>query len=153
IPAKPLHAPLISQIGRVSFSEAFAQHFQVKEDLMNYLDHTYNSARISASIGKPNNAFFIAYNNASPVGFIKLKKRSHHNFFPEEGQSEIQKIYLLSSFHGSGASDRLMRAALEMAESINSKLVWLDVIIENERAIRFYQKYGFIRAGHHEFRI
>ena len=153
IPAKELHAPLISRIGRESFFDAFSRHFHSKEDLVNYLDYTYCPGRIAASIGKPNNSFFMAFQNGQAIGFIKLKKRSSNKLFAEDAQAELQKIYILTAFHGTGASGKLMKAGLQVAESINSKLIWLDVITENEKAIRFYQKNGFIRAGNHEFRI
>jgi GNAT superfamily N-acetyltransferase len=153
IPAEELHANLISRIGRESFYDAFSRYFQVSEDLINYLDYTYSPARISASICKSNNAFLIAYQNGHAIGFIKLKKRSSNQLFAEQAQSELQKIYVLTPFHGTGASGKLMKAGMQLAESLDSKLLWLDVIVENERAISFYQKSGFSWAGNHEFRI
>jgi ribosomal protein S18 acetylase RimI-like enzyme len=153
IPARELHASQISRIGRISFSDAFGGYFKIKDDLINYLDYTYNPARVAISLPKANNSFFLAYLNGQAIGFIKLKKRSLNKLYDQEAQAELQKIYVLTPFHGTGASDELMKVGLQLAKSINSSLIWLDVIIENERAIRFYQKYGFVICGHHEFRI
>lgn len=153
IPAKPLHAPLLSQIGGSSFADAFGMHFISKPDLLNYLDATYSSSRIAASLCKPNNVFFLAYLNGLAIGFIKLKKRSLNKLIDEEKQTELQKIYVLTPYHGMKIANELMNSGLRMAESLGSKLVWLDVIIENKKAIRFYHKFGFKRIGHHEFQI
>jgi ribosomal protein S18 acetylase RimI-like enzyme len=153
LPGRILHARLISQIGRKSFADTFAKYFVVQADLDNYLDYTFDPSRIAASIAKPNNSYFLAYLNGHAIGFIKLKKRSGNKLWYEESQTELQKIYLLAAYHRTGAADELMKACFTTAESVKSSLIWLDVIIENERAIRFYQKYGFSRAGHHEFRI
>jgi ribosomal protein S18 acetylase RimI-like enzyme len=153
IPAGELHASLISQIGRTTFSDAFCTYFLQKEDLLNYLDHTYNPSRLAESIRKPGNSFFLAYLNGQAIGFIKLKKRSSNKLWDEKAQTELQKFYVLPPFHGSEASDELMKTGLLLAKSINSDLIWLNVIIENDRAIRFYQKYGFVIGGRHEFRI
>ncbi|MFI5155766.1 MAG: GNAT family N-acetyltransferase [Chitinophagales bacterium] len=147
------YASLISSIGRQSFEEAFASHFNKKEDLQNYLDHTYDPLHIEASISKQNNVFFLALLNGEAIGFIKLKKQSLNIHAEHSRQMELQKIYVLRKFHGRGVADELMRKALLMAIEIGTTLIWLDVMIGNERAFRFYIKNGFSRIGHHEFRI
>lgn len=144
---------LITRIGRQSFEEAFQLHFDNQEDLLNYLEHTYNPAHVEDSITKPNNVFFLAFLNGEAAGFIKLKKIFPNKLIENSRPMELQKIYVLKKFHGLGVADSLMREALKMAKEISAALIWLDVMIGNERALRFYIKYGFSRIGHHEFRI
>ncbi len=147
------NASLISDIGRQSFEEAFHLHFDKQEDLLNYLDYTFNPVHLGDSLSKSNNVFFLAFLHGEAAGFIKLKKISPNKLVEDSRQMELQKIYVLKKFHGLGVSDSLMRKALDMAKEINAAIIWLDVMIGNERAFRFYIKYGFSRIGHHEFRI
>jgi ribosomal protein S18 acetylase RimI-like enzyme len=151
--ASPENAPVISAIGRQSFSDAFAPFFAHEHELQQYLDHTYDTEKIKASIAKPNNTFAIAWLVDTPVGFVKLKKQSMNRQLTGDRQSELQKIYVLKQYHGKGVADALMGRVLEIASGLQPDWLWLDVIIQNSRAIRFYEKYGFTKAGHHAFVI
>ena len=146
-------ASLISMIGRKSFGEAFTSHFNRQEDLLNYLDHTYNPSHIGDSLAKANNVFFLAFLDGEAAGFVKLKKQSLNKHDESRKQMELQKIYVLKKFHGRGIAASLMRKAFDLAIEIDTNLVWLDVMMGNERAFRFYTKNGFSPIGYHEFRI
>lgn len=146
-------ASLISKIGRKSFEEAFATHFNRQEDLLNYLDHTYNPSHIEDSLTKANNVFFLAFLDGEAAGFVKLKKQSFNKHAESKKQMELQKIYVLKKFHGRDIAASLMQKAFNLAIEIDTNTIWLDVMMGNERALRFYTKSGFSRIGHHEFRI
>lgn len=66
---------------------------------------------------------------------------------------EISKIYVLPDDHGSGASGALMAEALDRAEELDAKCVWLGVNQHNQRAQRFYTKHGFSINGTKTFRL
>jgi ribosomal protein S18 acetylase RimI-like enzyme len=152
-PARTEHAEHISVIGRQSFSDAFAHLFLNKEELRDYLDHTYDPARLKGSIAKPNNAVFMAFYEDRPAGFVKMKKNSRHRVISAERQSELQKIYVLKEFHGTGVAQALMSEVVDVSGRIATGCLWLDVHIANDKAIRFYEKNGFSKAGRHEFMI
>ncbi|HEY0068099.1 MAG TPA: GNAT family N-acetyltransferase [Flavisolibacter sp.] len=152
-PATAEHAEHISLIGRQSFSDAFAHLFLKDEELQDYLDHTYDPARLKESIAKPNNAVFMAFYDNQPAGFVKMKKDSRHRVIPAERQSELQKIYVLKEFHGTGVAQALMNEVADLSRRIATGCLWLDVHVANDKAIRFYEKNGFNKAGRHEFMI
>lgn len=66
---------------------------------------------------------------------------------------EIQRFYVDHAFHGRGIAQQMMAEALAHAVSLHSDVVWLGVWEHNPRAIRFYEKYGFFKAGAHRFRL
>lgn len=66
---------------------------------------------------------------------------------------EIQRFYVDHAFHGRGVAQQMMSEALAHAASLHSDVVWLGVWEHNPRAIRFYEKYGFFKAGAHRFRL
>lgn len=153
IPAGPGHAPAIATIGRRSFSHAFAHLFNHQHELQAYLDYTYNEEKISRSIQKEKNIFFVSLKDDRPVGFLKLKKNSLNQQINSFMQTELQKIYVLPEFHGSGPGAALMQAGIDWALRAASEIVWLDVHISNLRAIRFYENHGFSKHGKHFFNI
>jgi GNAT superfamily N-acetyltransferase len=153
IKADVAHAKDIAVTGRQSFFDAFSPFFNRKEDLKQYLDHTYAEERIEAGIRKANNVFFLALHNGKPVGFAKVKKHSLNPQITSVWQTELQKIYVLQQYHGIGAGQLLMDAVIELAKEVNPEWLWLDVLIQNGKARRFYDKNGFIRIGEHFFTI
>jgi ribosomal protein S18 acetylase RimI-like enzyme len=150
--ATPDHVAAISTIGRTSFTDAFEHLFESKEVLKQYLDHTYSHEKLISSITKPNNALFVAVVSGIAVGFAKMKKQSPNIQIAATKQCELQKIYVLKEFHGTGVAAALLKAVVAETEK-NAHHLWLDVHISNEKAKRFYLKNNFNRIGDHEFII
>ena len=151
--ANSSHAETISSIGKLSFRDAFGNLFNDKAALFEYLEYTYSIDKVVKSINKENNVFFIAFVENVPVGFAKVKKSSLNEQIESIAQMELQKIYVLSYYHGSGAGAALMQAVLELAHELQPDYVWLDTPISNTKAIRFYEKNGFIRSAKNYFTI
>lgn len=57
------------------------------------------------------------------------------------GHGEIFSIYVLAEYHGREIGYKLMTFALEKLSNYEKIAVW--VLSGNERAIRFYERYGF----------
>jgi ribosomal protein S18 acetylase RimI-like enzyme len=153
IKADQTHAATIALIGRQSFRDAFGNLFNRREELNDYLDYTYKTEKIIASLQKENNEFFLACVDSVPVGFAKVKKHSLNDQIESGAQMELQKIYVLSYYHGSGAGPALIQAVLDLAQELKPDFVWLDTHISNAKAIHFYGKYGFKKYGIHYFTI
>jgi len=153
IRADASHAAIISTIGKQSFRDAFAHIFNNKKELQEYLDYTYQPAKIEKSIKKENNIFFLAFVENVPVGFAKVKKHSLNEQIESVAQMELQKIYVLSYYHGSGAGPALLDAVVDLAKQIQPDVLWLDTHIANAKAIRFYEKNGFKKTGKYYFTI
>src|ERR1700730_10566786 len=151
--ATPDDAPAISHIGRNAFRDAFANLFNSKKELDDYLEYTYSVDKLAESIQKQNNVFLLSIADGKPAGFVKLKKHSLNEQLDTVFQAELQKIYVLKQFHGTGVGSSLMKAALRLVEAIEPDCLWLDTHVSNLRAIRFYEKYGFKKAGLHYFTI
>ena len=66
---------------------------------------------------------------------------------------ELSKMYVLADRHGTGAAAALMNAALESAPELGASCVWLGANRNNERAQRFYRKFGFTAVGDRSFRL
>jgi len=124
-----------------------------KRELQEYLDFTLQTPKIAKSIGKESNVYFIAFVENVPVGFAKLKKSSLEPQIESIAQMELQKIYLLSYYHGSGAGAALMNAVVNYAYEIQPDYLWLHVHESNTKALRFYEKNGFEISGEHSFFI
>ena len=66
---------------------------------------------------------------------------------------EIRRLYVLADFHGRGAAQVLMGAALARLRRHGCDVAWLGVWEHNPRAIAFYKKLEFFEAGEQAFRF
>jgi ribosomal protein S18 acetylase RimI-like enzyme len=117
--------------------------FNRYEDLIDYVDHTYDVQKIANSITKSNNVFFFSFYNNQAVGFAKVKKQSLNKQISDSKQMELQKIYVLKAYHGAGIAQALLHSIVQLSKEIQPDCIWLDVVLRNERAIHFYEKNGF----------
>ncbi len=62
-----------------------------------------------------------------------------------EGVCELQKMYCLPAFRGTGVAQRLMEEALDFAAK-HYKQCYLETLSNMVAAQRFYEKYGFRRV-------
>ena len=80
----------------------------------------------------------IAKDKEKVVGFA-VYGQSRDEDLPDAG--EVVAIYVLSEYYGRKIGYRLMNEAVSKLSEYNTIFVW--VLEKNERAIRFYHKYGF----------
>jgi putative acetyltransferase len=81
----------------------------------------------------PNNAITIAEVGSRPEGFVVIDPRS----------GWLDQLAVEPVLWGHGVADKLM----EEAKRVAPEGVRLDVNQTNVRAIRFYERVGFVRAG------
>ncbi len=146
-------AQCIALLGRTTVTETFGHLFSDKNDLMAYYERTFSVAKISSSMQKPNNVFFMAFADELPVGYGKLKLDSQSSFLAGKNVCQLQKIYVLKDFLSMKIGLQLQTKMIETAVKAQYDEIWLSVLHTNERAKRFYQKNGFRQIGEHDFSI
>ena len=74
---KPEDAVIVALLGRITFVETFGYLFRgCSQELRAYLDSTFSVGKIGTSLGKPENAYWLALRDRLPVGYAKLKHPS-----------------------------------------------------------------------------
>jgi len=66
---------------------------------------------------------------------------------------EIHRIYVLQAFHGKKIGQLLLDEVLKIAKEMAVNSIWLGVWEENNRAIQFYTKNGFVEFDKHIFTL
>ncbi len=84
---------------------------------------------------------YVAIDSGNVIGFMCCF--GHGEEEPDAG--EINAIYVLSEYYGTGVAQKLMDTALEELKKYSRKELW--VLKDNTRAIAFYKKYGFHEDG------
>lgn len=143
---------VIQDLGRTTFFETFAAS-NSEADMRTYLEANFSEEKIRTELNNAESLFFIAWDGEESVGYLKINVG--HAQTEEQGDEalEIERIYVKSSHHGKKVGQLLYEKALEVAKSLNKVYIWLGVWEENPRAIRFYEKNGFVAFDKHIFKM
>jgi GNAT superfamily N-acetyltransferase len=92
------------------------------ESFRERLEHMREDTRVIGPLG-------------APIGFCAIKS------------DELYQMYVSNAAQGTGAAATLMADAEARLRANGVKTTWLSCAIGNERAMRFYEKLGWWRAG------
>lgn len=146
-------AASLGAMARQAFAETFA-HLYDAVPFEQFLEDAYGaSGSMEHGLADPSIRWQVAAVGERPIGYAKLSKLTAPAPDPLPGAMELQQIYVLSPWHGSGVADRLMHWALDAARSEGAPEIYLTVFDHNARAKRFYGRYGFSEVGHCTFKL
>ena len=142
----------LQQIGRQTFSETFAAENSA-QNLQAYLAESFSKQKLAAELQNPDSAFYFAELNNVIIGYLKVNTGAAQTELRAENALEIERIYVLRDYHGQQVGQVLYEQALQLARQARACYVWLGVWEENLRAIRFYEKNGFVAFDKHLFKL
>jgi len=142
----------LQEISRLTFLETFSA-VNTEENMKKYLDEGFSTEKLTAELNDPNTEFYFATLDNKVIGYIKLNFGPSQTELQDDKAVEIERIYVPKEFHGKKIGQLLYQKARQIAEHKNVEYVWLGVWEENQRAIRFYQKNGFVEFDKHIFKL
>ena len=148
--ARPEDAEKIAVLSRQTFYDTFAQ-YNTKEDMEKFLQESFSMASLVKEVSEPEHIFLVAHINDELVGYAKLSYSKNPPELEDTAAIEIGRLYAAQQTIGKGVGKALMQGCLRLAAAKNKQTVWLGVWEHNQRAISFYQKFGFEKFGEHDF--
>jgi ribosomal protein S18 acetylase RimI-like enzyme len=148
--ATPADAAALDRIFDTTFVETFGHLYQ-PADLEAFLSG-YGISDWEAHLGDPAYAFCVAEVGSECVGYVKLGPMK----FPAEPGGPallVDQLYVRPEYHGAGIAQALMDWAMDEARNRGAQALYLTVFIENDRARRFYDRYGFEAVGRYDFMV
>lgn len=143
---------ILQTISRATFSETFGQD-NTEEDLAEYLEKAYNQNQLIDEIQKTNSRFYFIYADQKIAGYLKLNIKDAQTEEIVDNALEVERIYVLKQYQGLKLGKQLIKFAMQRAEALNKAGIWLGVWEENEKALHFYQHYGFQKISEHVFQL
>jgi len=143
-------ASLLAELGRKTFFDTFVED-NTPEDMEIHLSEHYTPEIQSSELRDSNSIFLIAEIDHIAVGYAKLKGQSTDNGVSGTNPMELERIYVLQEYLGKGVGPELIKKSIAEAKERGFDCLWMGVWEKNERAIRFYTKWGFEQVGVHDF--
>jgi len=142
--------PKLQNISITTFTETF-QEQNSPEHLQAYLEKAYNLKQLGREVANPSSQFFFVSVNEEVAGYLKVNTDDAQTEPMGSDSLEVERIYIKKTFQKHGLGKLLMDKAVEIAMEQQKKNIWLGVWEDNENALAFYQKKGFVQTGSHSF--
>lgn len=148
-PALPADAARVRDLFCRSFRATFG-HLYPPVELDAWLE-TMSEARFRVETGCASHACFLGEgDDGQLLGYVTLGPQDL-GIAPTARWWVLRQLYLEEDAKGTGLAAALMEAALAEARARGVEELYLTVWIENHRARRFYERYGFEEVGAYAF--
>lgn len=149
----PADGPALDAMARKIWLETF-ERFTAPQNVTHYLAEAYGpGGKLIRDLTNPEVTFRIACDRDAIVGYAKLTPP----FLPDRamtaGAAQLSQLYVASTHHGAGIAQALMDWATDTARARQATALLLTVFENNPRAIRFYEKRGFVHIGDYDFPV
>ncbi|HEX7821194.1 MAG TPA: GNAT family N-acetyltransferase [Sphingobium sp.] len=148
----------LAALKQATFRQTFVEGFAIPyppADMARFEEASYGPATVVAEIADADHATWVAGDGEGAlVAYVHAGpcKLPHPDVQP--GELELYQFYMLRDWQGGGLGRALMERALGWMEGRNpAGRRWLGVWSGNERAQRFYARFGFVRVGDYDFAV
>ena len=143
----------LALVAQAVFLETFAGDVD-GQDIIAHVRAKCGEDYFRAALCAPKGALWLAElaPGAAPIGYAQITAPD----LPVETEPtdlELKRIYLLPRFHGGGAGRELMDAALAFAREAGAPRLLIGVKADNNRALSFYRRVGFVDIGERVFQV
>lgn len=140
----------LQKIGRQTFLETFSSN-NSKENMKMYLEDAFSTEQLKAELSNENSEFYFAALEEDVIGYLKINTGDSQTEIKDKNSLEIERIYVLKKYHGKRVGQLLFEKAIEISREKAVDFIWLGVWEKNPRALRFYEKNGFVKFDKHIF--
>ena len=140
----------LAELGARTFTHTFGHLYQ-PADLELFLQN-HSPENWDKELGDAAFEVRVAERDGELVGYVKLGP-PHLPFEPRGEAAELRQLYVVEEMKGQGVADELIRWVIDRARDKRADYLYLSVFIDNHRARRFYEKYGFEPEGTYAFMV
>jgi GNAT superfamily N-acetyltransferase len=146
----PEDAAILDTIFDTVFCDTFA-HLYRPEDLQVFLA-SFGIADWEKQLRDPAFDVRLAEVNGVAAGYAKIGPLKL-GLQPDGPAMLLDQLYVLKDHHGSGIARVLMDWVIDESRRRSARALYLTVFIDNHRARRFYDSYGFEDVGRYDFMV
>ena len=142
----------LAKLSEKTFKDAFEKDNN-PDDFEEYINKAFSVDKLRKEIHNPNSTFYFIYLGGTNVGYFKINVDDAQSDINDKNAMELERIYILNEFQGNKLGGWAVERVMELAKNGKKRYVWLGVWERNERAITFYERFGFKKFGKHSFYI
>jgi len=143
---------LLSALATITMIESHG-HSGPAADIDAYIAKTYNDDVLKKELRDPKNIYHIIFHSNKAAGYSRINLDSPYAGSETKNLAKLDRLYLLKEMYDLHLGSALFGFILDFMKENNQKGVWLYTWKENQRAIDFYKRKGFVIIGSYDFRI
>ena len=143
---------ILSEIAEVTFIESHGRSASA-EDIQKYISEKYHEDIFKDELSDPKNIYHIIYYGNNPAGYSKIIFDAPYAESEIKNITKLERIYLLREYYDLQLGSALFQFNIDLSKSNDQMGMWLYVWKENQRALNFYKKHGFVVIGSYDFKI
>ena len=140
------------KISKKTFAAAFEKDNN-PDDFQSYIQEAFHPNKLAAELANDNCLFHFVYDGEQLVGYFKLNIDSAQTDVHDPNALEIERIYVQENHQGKKIGSWMLQQIIVLAKSLGKKFIWLGVWEHNPKAIKFYQRHGFVKFDEHPYFI
>jgi len=142
----------LQKISRDTFYETFVTSSS-EENMRLYLENNFSKEQLTKEFENSYSEFYFAIQENEVIGYLKINYSAAQTELKDDTSLEVERVYVRLNYHGKGVGQQLLDYAIQLAEQKNMQTVWLGVWENNQKAINFYKKNGFVTFDQHVFML
>lgn len=143
----------LALLGSATMLETYAELVD-GPDIVAHCENRHAVAVYRAWLADPQVVIWIAETiRRNAVGYLVLTPATLPDDAAHPRDLEVQRIYVLSRYHGAGVGHLLMSRAIEESVQRRARAMVLGVLKRNTRAVAFYHRQGFREIGTRVFQV
>jgi ribosomal protein S18 acetylase RimI-like enzyme len=142
----------LREIGIKIFQDTFGAQSSA-EDMKEYLETAFHPSKLEKELENKLSEFYFLYFGNECAGYLKINTGDAQSEDMGDETLEIERLYISAEYQGKGLGKFLINEAIKFAQEKGKRKVWLGVWENNEKAIAFYKKSGFVLTGEHTFYV
>ena len=143
-------AEALAVFARDSWVTTFG-HLYPPHDLRAFLTAKYGAEIQRREIADPNMRYLLAFDDKGLAGYCMMGALDMPVDDPRA--LELHRLYLHQRAKGAGVADALIQETIAWARAKGAPALYLSVWENNERAQRFYRRYGFEDFSEWDFMV
>ena len=152
IQATPKDIGILQEIGRKTFTETFSASNNAA-DMEAYIARSFSREKLAEELSNEQAEFYFAMLGEAVTGYLKINFGAAQTELQSSHAMEIERIYVLQQYQGKQAGQLLYQKTVQRAAEAGVDYIWLGVWEQNEKAIGFYHKNGFVAFDKHIFQL
>lgn len=141
---------VLQEISIETFNDTFSNQNSA-DNMKAYIDRAFTMKQLESELANRSSQFYFISIDNEVAGYLKVNIDDAQSETMGDDFLEIERIYIRNKFQRKGLGKYLIDQAIEIAEEQNKNNIWLGVWENNDNAIRFYEKLGFVQTGVHSF--
>lgn len=145
-------APRLRELSETTFRDTYTA-YNTPENMEKHMAKNFSLHQIETELQDTTNQYIVCENGDELIAFVKLVRNHSTKGLNEERVIELERIYVLKTFHGQQLGRKLIDFCTAWAKEQGFNVIWLGVWEHNQNALKFYEKMGYTRFGEHTFTL